>query len=116
MSAGAIARFLYIVPIAALLIIVINLRGLVSKPVQFLTGAAWAIVSIGVPYFAAEALMEANPTLKMLKSLTSSGSNDAQAFSPGIGEWLILLASLGSMLSAFGILKARPAVSEPVAS
>ena len=107
--------FLYIVPVIALLIIVINLRRPVSKPIQFLTGATWAVVSIGVPYIAAEVLIEANPTLKMLKSFTSAGSSDGLSFSPGIGEWLIVLASLGSILSAFGVLRVRPAVSEPLA-
>jgi len=98
-AAAVISKTLYIVPLFALMLIVLNLRGLVSRAVQLFAGIVWGAITLAVPYIAAQILIESNPLLKSLSSLAGSGPNFE------IGAWLILLASVGICLSALGIIR-----------
>lgn len=105
-TASDIARFLYIVPLIALTIIILNLRGRVSRVMQFMAGGTWIVISVGAPLLAAQALIASNPLLKAFQSLAPA-SGSSLTFDPGIGGWLILLSSIGIISHAFGILKVR---------
>ena len=108
-TASDIAKFLYVVPLIALAVILLNVRGRVSGFIQFMAGASWIVISVGVPLLAAQALVASSPLLKAFQSLAPAAGGSTLTFDPGIGGWLILLSSIGIILHAVGILRVRTA-------
>jgi hypothetical protein len=105
-TGGAIwlARLLYIVPILAVTVVVVNLRGTVTRVLQFAVAAVWLLAPILLPVFVGQALVDSVPALgQMAKAF---GQTAAPSFSLNLqaGGWLILLAALALALNASGLL------------
>ena len=62
-TASLIASLVYIVPVLAIVIIVLNFRGTVEKTLQLFTAIAWLLAIFFVPYFAILSLINSNPLL-----------------------------------------------------
>jgi len=101
-TASLIASLVYIVPVLAIVIIVLNFRGTVEKTLQLFTAIAWLLAIFFVPYFAILSLINSNPLLRGLSDL-SGGAQLQGNF--GIGGWLIFMAAVGLSLASIGILK-----------
>lgn len=99
-----IARLVYLVPLAALAVIVLTLRGGPGRGVQLLVSAIWVAVPVFVPYLASKAMIESTPVLREMSKVFGGGAEFSVVL--GTGGWVLVIAAILMILSALNLLRA----------
>lgn len=98
-----IARLVYLVPLAALAVIVQTLRGRPGRGLQALVAATWVAVPVFVPYLASRAMIESIPVLREMSKVFGGGAEFSVAL--GTGGWVLVIAAILMTLSALNLLR-----------
>ena len=110
-TAWWLSLLVYAVPLSAVTIMFITLRGFVSKRLQILTATIWLLLGIVLPIATNAIAMHGFAQIKLL----SLGMQVSRA-SPlrfNAGDWLIGLAAVTLLLAANGIIKYVETPSQP---
>lgn len=104
-TATAIAWLVYLVPVLAIVIIVLNFRGAVDRALLLFVSIAWLLILFFVPYFSIMELINSNPLLRGVVNFTGGPHLSADI---GVGGWLIFAAAIGLLLSSTGLFTYKP--------
>lgn len=119
-GATVIAYLVYLVPLFAITVIIASLRVPVARWLKIAAGLVWLTVPFIVPFIASKVLLysffQSNPAIQQpAPSLWSSNffsgfRIDITDF--GIGEWIIIFASICMFVNLEDMIRQRPAAQQ----